>query len=146
MKIAIGCDHGGFDLKTTVLETIRELGHEVTDLGTCSTESVDYVDFAVAVAEEVAAGNADLGILTCGTGIGMSIAANKVRGAFCAHCQDCYSAQMAREHNGANILAIGGRVVGDELARRIITAFLTAAPSPEERHVRRRAKLAALES
>lgn len=145
MKIALGCDHGGYLLKGEVIGVIAELGHEVLDLGTCSEDPVDYVDFAVAVARAVASGEADLGILTCGTGIGMSIAANKVPGAYAARAGECYSARMARLHNAANILCVGGRTVGPELAKEAIRTFLTTEPSAEARHVRRREKVEALE-
>ena len=146
MKIAIGCDHGGYLLKSDVIGVIVELGHEALDLGACSEDPVDYVDFATAVARTVAAGEADLGVLTCGTGIGMSIAANKVPGAYAARAEECYSARMARLHNGANILCVGGRTIGPELAREAVRIFLSTEPSPEERHIRRRAKIRALES
>ncbi|MEN6548246.1 MAG: ribose 5-phosphate isomerase B [Armatimonadia bacterium] len=146
MKIAIGCDHGGFSLKGEVIEVIESLGHEILDLGTCSLEPVDYVDFAVSVANAVASGQADLGVLTCGTGIGMSIAANKITGAYAARAEDCYSARMARLHNGANILCIGARTTGPELAKEALRTFLTTEPSPDERHARRRAKIRALEA
>ena len=104
------------------------------------------MDFAVRVAQAVTGGEADLGILTCGTGIGMSIAANKVPGAYAARAEECYSARMARLHNGANILCVGGRTVGPELAREAVRVFLTTEPSLEARHVRRREKIRALES
>jgi RpiB/LacA/LacB family sugar-phosphate isomerase len=146
MRIALGCDHGGLSLKPEVQAVIAELGHETLDLGTCSTDPVDYVDFAVRVAQAVTGGEADLGILTCGTGIGMSIAANKVPGAYAARAEECYSARMARLHNGANILCVGGRTVGPELAREAVRMFLTTEPSLEARHVRRREKIRALES
>lgn len=146
MKIAIGCDHGGYPLTDLIVETITNLGHEVLSLDTCSAEPVDYVDIAVEVARAVAAGRADLGILYCGTGIGMSLAANKIKGVFAARAEDSYSARMAREHNGANVLALGGRTVGPELARETVAAFLQAQPSPEARHARRREKLRALEN
>ena len=146
MKIAIGCDHGGYPLKQEVIDTIISAGHEPCDLGTCDVEPVDYVDFAVKVANAVVAGEADLGILTCGTGIGMSIAANKIRGAYAARAEDCYSARMAREHNGANILCVGARTAGPELIKETIRAFLAATPSPEPRHQRRRDKIKALEN
>lgn len=146
MKIAIGCDHGGLSLKGDVIEVIESLGHEIVDLGTCSLDPVDYVDFAVSVAETVASGKADLGVLTCGTGIGMSIAANKVKGAYAARAEDCYSTRMARLHNGANILCVGARTTGPELAKEALRVFLTTEPSPEERHARRRDKIRSLET
>ncbi len=145
MKVAIGCDHGGFLLKPDVRGVIESLGHEVLDLGACSEDPVDYVDFAVRVARAVAGGEADLGVLTCGTGIGMSIAANKVPGAYAARAEECYGARMARLHNGANVLCVGGRTVGPELAKEVVRVFLTTEPSPEARHVRRREKIRALE-
>lgn len=146
MKVAIGCDHGGYPLKPEVIEAIVATGHEPVDLGTCSLEPVDYVDFAVLVAQAIVAGDADLGILTCGTGIGMSIAANKIEGIYAARAEDCYSARMAREHNGANILCVGARTAGPELIKETVRAFLSAQPSPEERHQRRRDKIKALEN
>lgn len=145
MKVAVGCDHGGYLLKGDVLAVIAELGHEALDMGTCSEDPVDYVDFAILVARAVATGQADLGVLTCGTGIGMSIAANKVRGAYAARAEECYSARMARLHNGANILCVGGRTVGPELAKEVIRVFLTTEPSPEDRHARRREKIRCLD-
>lgn len=146
MRVAIGCDHGGYLLKNDVVGVITELGHEPVDLGTCSEDPVDYVDFASDVARTVVSGAADLGILFCGTGIGMSIAANKVKGAYAARAEECYSARMARLHNGANILCVGGRTVGPELAKEVIRVFLTTEPSPEERHARRRQKIKDLEA
>lgn len=146
MKVAIACDHGGYPVKPEVIETITASGHEVVDLGPCAPTPVDYVDYAVKLADLVVAGGADLGILTCGTGIGMSIAANKIRGAYAARAEDPYSARMAREHNGANILCVGARTTGPELIKETIKAFLAAAPSLEERHRRRREKIYALEA
>lgn len=146
MRVAVGCDHGGYLLKSDVVGVITDLGHEPVDLGTCGEDPVDYVDFAAEVARTVVSGGADLGILLCGTGIGMSIAANKIRGAYAARAEECYSARMARLHNGANILCIGGRTVGPELAKEVIRVFLTTEPSPEERHARRRQKIRDLEA
>lgn len=145
MRVAIGVDHAGYVLKHEVLAEIRDLGHGTLDLGTHDESSVDYPDYAVAVAKAVASGQADLGILICGTGIGMSIAANKVRGAYAAHASDCYSARMARLHNGANILAIGGRVLGPGVAREVVRTFLMTEPADGERHERRRSKVRGLE-
>ena len=146
MRVAIGCDHGGYLLRNDVVSVITDLGHEPVDLGTCSEDPVDYVDFAAEVARTVVSGAADLGRLFCGTGIGMSIAANKVKGAYAARAEECYSARMARLHNGANILCVGGRTVGPELAKEVIRVFLTTEPSPEERHARRRQKIKDLEA
>jgi ribose 5-phosphate isomerase B len=145
MRVAVGCDHGGYALKAEVLAEVRELGYSALDFGTHDAKAVDYPDLARAVAQAVVTGEADLGVLICGTGIGMSIAANKVRGAYAAHANDCYSARMARLHNGANILALGGRVLGPDLARLLVTTFLTTEPSAEERHQRRRGLIAGLE-
>jgi len=145
MKVAFGCDHGGYVLKEAICAAVTALGHEIQDWGTDSEKAVDYPDYAFLVARAVAAGEADLGILVCGTGIGMSIAANKVPGAYAACVADCYSARMARLHNAANILCLGGRVLGAELAQEIVRIFLTTAPSPEGRHQQRREKVRALE-
>lgn len=146
MKIALGCDHGGYVLISEIAETIENLGHDVVDLGVCHAEAVDYPDVAETVARALVDGQADLGILTCGTGIGMSIAANKVAGIRAARAEDCYSASMARLHNGATVLTMGGRTIGPGLAREVVTAFLTTEPSSEERHARRRDKIMNLES
>jgi ribose 5-phosphate isomerase B len=124
LKIAIGADHAGYELKEEVRRGLEEAGHEVRDLGTHSETSVDYPDFAVAVARAVASGEADRGILICGTGIGMAITANRVRGVRAASCSDCYSARMARAHNDANVLTFGARVVGPGLAGELVRAFL----------------------
>lgn len=124
MKIAIAADHGGFELKNSMVEYIKSLGNEVENLGTNSSESVDYPDFAKKVCEEIQKGNSELGILICGTGIGMSLAANKFKGIRAACVSDVYSAKMSRNHNNANVLCIGARVVGDEVAKLIIKTFL----------------------
>jgi len=145
MRVAVGFDHGGWTLRDTILETLREDGHEVLDLGARSPEPSDHPDFALAVARAVAGGQADLGVLACGTGIGMAIAANKVEGAYAANVSDEYSARMARRHNGANIVTVGGRTIGPELARDIIRAFLTTDVDPNERYERRRRKIRDLE-
>ncbi|MGE5554131.1 MAG: ribose 5-phosphate isomerase B [Betaproteobacteria bacterium] len=145
MKIAIGSDHGGFRLKEEVARFLVEQGIEYQDFGCFSTDSVDYPDVALKVARSVAAGKYPLGILMCGTGIGVSIAANKIKGIRAALCHDTYSARLAREHNDANILTMGGRVIGPDLAREIVRAFLAAKYSGDPRHVRRLAKLAACE-
>jgi ribose 5-phosphate isomerase B len=124
LKIAIGCDHGGFDLKPDVIEFLKSRAIEVIDLGTNSSESVDYPDYGKAVGETVASKKADLGIVICGTGIGISLAANKVHGIRAAVVSDTFSAKMAREHNNANVLAFGARVVGKGLAIEIVKAWL----------------------
>ncbi len=122
--IVIASDHGGFALKQEVMTHLQEKGAAFRDIGTFSADSCDYPDYAEKAARAVAAGEYDKGILLCGTGIGMSIAANKVRGARCALCGDCYSAEMSRAHNDANLLALGGRVIGPALAVRIVDVFL----------------------
>ncbi len=124
MKLAIGCDHGGYELKENLIARFSKEGHEFVDFGTYSSESVDYPDFAFAVGEYVAEGNCDLGILVCSTGIGISIAANKVDGIRAAHCTDTYSAKMSRRHNDANILALGAKITGEAIAEEIVEVFL----------------------
>ena len=124
MRVALGADHAGFELKQTLCTFIAKLGHEAHDLGTDSLDSVDYPDFAKAVAKLVAEGGADVGLLICGTGLGMAIAANKVKGIRAATCNEPYSAAMARSHNDANVLTIGSRVVGRGLAEEIVARFL----------------------
>ncbi len=126
MKIAIGSDHAGFKLKEEIKRFLEEKGIEVVDFGTNSEERVDYPDYAIPLAESVAKGEETFGILICGTGIGMSIAANKVKGIRASLVSDVYSAHSAREHNNANILCMGGRVLGTELAKEITKAWLNA--------------------
>lgn len=122
--IAIASDHGGFDLKNYVVKYLSDNGFQFEDLGTFNTDSVDYPDYAVKVAEGVAQGKYEKGIVICGTGIGISIAANKIHGIRAALCTDSYMARMSREHNDANILALGGRVIGPELALDIVKTWL----------------------
>ncbi len=126
MKIAIGSDHAGFTLKEEIKKFLEEKGIEVIDFGTHSEDRVDYPDYAIPLAESVAKGEEDFGILICGTGIGMSIAANKVKGIRASLVSDVYSAHSAREHNNANILCMGGRVLGVELAKEVTNAWLNA--------------------
>ena len=144
MKIAIGSDHRGYDVKRRVITVLEKLGHEVLDVGPQKRESVDYPDYAERVARAVAAGAARFGILVCGTGIGMSIAANKVKGVRAALCTTELEARMARAHNDANVLCLGERVVGSGLGAAIVDAFL-ATPFEAGRHARRVEKIAALE-
>ena len=144
MKIAIGSDHGGYDLKEQVKTWLQEMGHEVEDFGCHSKESCDYPDFGAAAARAVADGRCQRGIVICTTGIGISIAANKVKGIRCALCGDPWSAEMTRRHNDANMLAMGAGVVGPQLARRIVEAFLTH-EFEGGRHQRRVDKMMALE-
>ncbi|MDU3117835.1 MAG: ribose 5-phosphate isomerase B [Finegoldia magna] len=144
MKIAIAADHGGFELKDSMVEYIKSLGNEVMDLGTNSADSVDYPDYAKKVCEEIQQGDSDLGILICGTGIGMSLAANKFEGVRAACVSDVYSAKMSRNHNNANVLCIGARVIGDEVAKLIIKTFLEN-EFEAGRHQRRVDKIMAFE-
>ena len=137
MMIAIGCDHGGFALKQAIMKHLEARGLAFFDCGTYSSDSCDYPVYAQAVAKAVAAGECDRGILICGTGIGVSITANKVPGIRCALCGDCFSAKATREHNDANVLALGARVTGEGLALMIVDTFLDTAFSNDQRHVRR---------
>jgi ribose 5-phosphate isomerase B len=124
MKIGIGSDHGGFELKEEIIGHLKEVGIEFIDFGTYSKDSVDYPDYGKKVAEAVISKEVDRGIVVCGTGIGISIAANKVKGIRCALCCDTYSARMSREHNNANVLALGARVIGSGLALEIVETWL----------------------
>lgn len=139
--IALGCDHGGYALMQVIREHLKKRGLEVKDFGCFSEESVDYPDYAQVVCQAIQSGTCDRGILICGTGLGVSITANKMRGIRAALCSDCYSAQKAREHNDANVLALGGRVIGPELAIMVTDMFLDTPFSGEERHKRRIAKM-----
>lgn len=135
--IAIGSDHGGFELKQEIIKYLTEKNIEFKDFGCYEETSCDYTEYGKAVAEAVASGKYEKGILICGTGIGISITANKIKGIRCALCSDCFSAGATREHNDANILALGGRVVGAGLALKIVDTFLNTPFSNEERHIRR---------
>ena len=135
--LAIGCDHGGYELKQEILKYLEKEGYEVKDFGCFSTAAVDYPEIGHAVAHAVADGVCEKGILICGTGIGISIAANKVKGIRAALCGDCFSAEATRLHNDANILALGGRVTGPGLAVKIVDTFLNTPFSNDERHIRR---------
>ena len=135
--IAIGSDHGGFELKEKLMEHLSERGLEYKDFGTYSSASCDYPVYAKAVANAVASGECDRGIIICGTGIGVSITANKVRGIRAALCGDCFSAEATRQHNDANVLCMGARVVGEGLARKIADTVLDTPFSNDERHIRR---------
>ena len=126
MKLAIGCDHVGFELKPEIIDYVRELGHEVTDFGTTTNERTNYPEYAKMVPEAVVSGDCDLGILICGTGVGISIAANKFNGIRAVVCSEPYSAKLSKEHNNTNILAFGSRVVGIELAKMIVKEWLDA--------------------
>ncbi|MBQ8475073.1 MAG: ribose 5-phosphate isomerase B [Clostridia bacterium] len=144
-KIAIACDHGGYELKKTVLEYLAANGYEAVDFGCYGNASVDYPDYAVPASKAVAGGECELGILICGTGIGMSLCANKVHGIRAACCSDTFSARMTRMHNDANILCIGARVVGAGLALDIIKLFLET-EFEGDRHIARINKVMAIES
>lgn len=144
MKIYIGSDHGGFDLKQQLVPYIQELGFTVEDLGTDSLASVDYPNYGRMVGEAVVADDGSLGIVICGTGIGISIAANKIKGVRAALCSEEFSARMARRHNNANILALGGRTTGVELAKSIVSVFLHES-FEGDRHARRVDQICALE-
>ncbi len=135
--IAIGCDHGGYELKEKVVKHLESSGYEVKDMGCHSKDSVDYPAYGHAVAKAVAAGECEKGIVICTTGIGISMAANKVAGVRCALCSEPLSAKMTRLHNDANVLAMGGAMVGENLAMEIVDVFLKTAFSAEEKHQRR---------
>ena len=139
--IAIASDHGGFELKNAIIKHLTERGIENTDFGTYTEESCDYPDYAKQVANAVSSGEFDCGILVCGTGIGMSIAANKVPGIRAALCGDCFSAEATRQHNNANILCLGARVTGEGLALKIVDIFVDTPFSNDERHIRRISKI-----
>ena len=145
MKIALACDHGGLTLKNEVVKYLTENGYEIADFGTTTFSSCDYPDFALAAAEAVASGECDRGIFVCTTGIGISIAANKVPGIRCALCSDSYVAMMTRLHNDANALALGGGVTGVNLALEIVKTFLETPFSEEGKHQRRIDKIAEIE-
>lgn len=145
MRVAIGADHAGFELKEEIRSRFENEGFNVVDLGTSSTDPVDYPDYAAAVARAVARGDADRGVIVCGSGAGASIAAGKITGIRCATVHDVYSAHQSVEHDDMNVLALGSRVVGSALAWEIVSTFLAARFSAEERHVRRLAKLEELD-
>jgi ribose 5-phosphate isomerase B len=145
MRIALGADHAGWSYKRTLAPELRDAGHEILDVGTDGPDPVDYPDFARAVAERVAAGEADRGIVLCGSAVGVSIVANKVPGVRAGVCHDTYSAHQCVEHDDANVLCLGERVIGIELAREVVRAFLGARFTGEDRHRRRLEKLLAVE-
>ena len=147
MRIALGADHGGYGLKSELVETLEKLGHEVADVGAHALDpSDDYPDFAKELAERVAAKQADRGVLVCGSGVGASVAANKVRGVRASVCHDTYSAHQGVEHDDMNVLCLGARIVGSELARELVTTFVSADFSGEERHQRRLGKVLDMEA
>ena len=141
MIIALGCDHGGLDLKNNIIEHLKHKGIETKDFGAYDCNSCDYSDFAVPVCESVISKESDFGILVCGTGVGMSISANKIQGIRCALLSDVFSAKATRSHNDSNVMALGARVVGAGLALEIVDAFLATAFSKEPRHEKRIEKI-----
>ena len=145
MRVVAGADHAGFDLKQALLPLLKGLGHEVIDVGTDSTAAVDYPDFAEAVGKAILEGRADRGVLICGSGVGASVAANKIHGIRAAVCHDTYSAHQGVEHDDMNVLVLGSRVIGLAVAPELVQAFLGAKFTGEERHMRRLNKVLAIE-
>jgi ribose 5-phosphate isomerase B len=146
VKLAIGSDHAGFELKQVIAAMLRAEGYEVLDLGTDSTAAVDYPDFSAAVGRAVVDGRAERGVVICGSGVGASVAVNKLHGIRAAVCHDTYSARQGVEHDDMNVLVLGARVIGVEVARDLVRAYVGARFTHEERHVRRLAKVAALDA
>jgi ribose 5-phosphate isomerase B len=150
MRIAIACDHGGFPLKETVISAVRAAGHDPLDFGTDSLQSTDYPDFALKLGQSIQAGEADRGILLCGSGVGAAIAANKLTGIYASVCHDTYSAHQGVEHDAMNVLCIGARIIGPELVKELVPAFLGARfigrDPGEERHARRVGKVRDIEA
>jgi RpiB/LacA/LacB family sugar-phosphate isomerase len=145
MRVALGADHAGFELKQLLVDYVRQLGHEPQDVGTTSTDPVDYPDYAEAVGLAVIEGLAERGVLVCGSGVGASVAVNKIAHIRGGLCHDTYSARQSVEHDDANVLVLGSRVIGIELAKELVAAFLRARFTNEERHVRRLAKISSIE-
>jgi ribose 5-phosphate isomerase B len=145
MRIALGCDHGGFPLKQRIVTVIQSAGHEIVDCGTDSACSVDYPDYARKVGQTILDKKADRGVLLCGSGVGISVAANKIPGIRAGVCHDTYSAHQGVEHDDMNVLCLGARIVGDELAVELVLAFLKAQFTNEERHLRRLRKVLEIE-
>lgn len=139
--IAIGCDHGGFALKQEIIEYFKVNNIAFKDFGCYNTDSVDYPDYAKVVCQAVLSGECEKGVLICGTGIGISIAANKIPGIRCALCHDVFSAEATREHNDTNVIALGGRIIGPSHAIKVVDTFLSTPFSNDERHIRRIAKI-----
>jgi ribose 5-phosphate isomerase B len=145
MIVAIACDHAGYPLKEAILEVVRAAGHGTMDIGTFSTVSIDYPDVAASLGNAILQGKADRGILLCGSGVGACIAANKIHGIYAGVCHDTYSAHQGVEHDDMNVLCIGARIVGEELAKELVIAFLGACFNNEERHQRRVNKVRKIE-
>ncbi|MDI9612182.1 MAG: ribose 5-phosphate isomerase B [Acidobacteriota bacterium] len=146
MRVVLGADHAGFELKQTLVAHVRAMGHEVTDVGTHSSEAVDYPDIAEALGMAVVRGEADRGILICGSGVGAVIAVNKIPGIRAAVCHDCYSAHQGVEHDDMNVLVLGARIIAAALAQDIVWLYLGAEFSRDERHLRRVGKIRELEN
>lgn len=146
MRIVIGSDHAGFELKKIVSRLLEEENLEVLDIGSYNTDPVDYPDYAEAIGQAILEGRADRGVIICGSGVGASVAANKLPGIRAGLCHDTYSARQGVEHDDMNVLALGSRVIGPELARELVLAYIRATFTGEERHRRRLAKVQALES
>ncbi len=147
MKIAIACDHGGFPMKATVVNVVKQLGHELVDLGAYTNDPLDdYPDFARYVGQAIQHKQADRAILICGSGVGACVAANKIKGIRASVCHDNYSAAQGVEHDDMNVLCLGGRIVGEEVAKQLVKAFVSAKFSGEERHRRRLEKVLAIEA
>ena len=146
MKIVIGSDHAGFELKVAMGDLLRSLGHDALDVGAFNENPSDYPDFAEAVGRAVLDHRAERGVLICGSGVGASVAANKIDGIRAAMCHDIYSAHQGVEHDDMNVLVLGSRVIGSKLAEDLVKAFLSASFTNEERHKRRLAKVAAIEA
>lgn len=145
MIVAVACDHAGFPEKQTVIQAVQAAGHTVLDLGTDSTASVDYPDYAKKIGAAIRSKQAERGILLCGSGVGACIAANKLDGIYAGLCHDTYSAHQGVEHDDMNVLCLGARIIGPEIVKELVAAFLVARFSAEERHLRRMAKVRALE-
>jgi RpiB/LacA/LacB family sugar-phosphate isomerase len=146
MRVAVACDHAGYLLKDEIIQTILQTGNEVLDLGTYDQEPVDYPDYAEKAGRAILQGQAERAVILCGSGVGASIAANKIKGVYACVCHDTYSAHQGVEHDKMNTLCLGGRIIGVELAKEIVRSFLGATFSDEERHKRRTDKIVALES
>jgi ribose 5-phosphate isomerase B len=146
MRIVLGCDHAGFPLKRVVKDVVRDAGHQVVDVGTDSADPVDYPDITEKVGRAIVEGRAQRGVLLCGSGVGACIAANKIAGIYASVCHDTYSAHQAVEHDDMNVLCLGARIIGSELAREVVRAYLGAVFSKDERHRRRVGKIRRMEA
>lgn len=146
MIIAVATDHAGFPLKESIIEVLKSSGFQTVDLGTNDQQSVDYPDYAEKLGKVIQSGNAGRGVLLCGSGVGASVAANKMKGIYAGVCHDTYSAHQSVEHDNMNVLCLGARVIGEELAKEIVLAFANAHFSSEDRHVRRVMKIKRIEN